>query len=55
MFNHERDIKVYTADIEKPSCIQCDRQTVEEELCEKYCGSEHGWGMYIRFEVVEDG
>lgn len=51
MASNKIKMTIYTAEDEPPKCIRCDNVIASDELCEKSCGSEHGWAGYVRVAI----
>lgn len=43
---------IYTADDEKPNCMNCDHICGSQTRCDK-CGPEYWWQYYERTEVKD--
>ena len=44
----------HTADDEDPDCMRCINIDADDQFCKTFCGAEHAWGGYCRYEIVEE-
>lgn len=43
----------YDADMEEPNCGRCSNCGDDDKYCIEYCGAEHAWARYVRYEWRE--
>lgn len=48
------NVRIYTADDEKPSRGRCDHICDPDKWCQEYCGGANSWNGYARTELIED-